>query len=232
VAQLVAHLHGMEGVRGSSPLSSTGRPRGDEWCAPRPYRGPVPAALIHLVRHGQSTWNAARLVQGSTAHPPLTPLGREQAEAAARAVADLVAGGPVALWTSDLVRARRTAEVVAARLDGHDGQPRVSTALREQALGSLEGRRAGELVAEETPPGVHVTEVCWGGGESVADVHHRVGSFLAAELPDAPRHLVLVAHEGVVRTAVAWLRGLTHRDVDWSVPVPHGSVTTVELNRR
>jgi 2,3-bisphosphoglycerate-dependent phosphoglycerate mutase len=189
----------------------------------------VPVGLLHLVRHGQSTWNAARRVQGATAHPPLTPLGRQQALAAADVVAGRVAGEPGAVWSSDLVRARQTADLVAARLGV---RPQVAAALREQVLGTLEGRRADDLVAEDTPPGAHVTEVRWGGGESVADVHTRVAAFLGAVVADAPRHLVVVTHEGVVRTAVAWLRGHSHREVDWAVPVPHGSVTTVELSPR
>ena len=40
---------------------------------------------LHLVRHGQSTWNELRLVQGQQNAPELTELGRGQAtEAAAR----------------------------------------------------------------------------------------------------------------------------------------------------
>lgn len=38
--------------------------------------------ILHLVRHGQSTWNVEHRVQGQTMHPPLTELGREQADLA------------------------------------------------------------------------------------------------------------------------------------------------------
>lgn len=43
---------------------------------------------IHLVRHGQSTWNAVRRIQGQTAHVPLTALGEQQARRAASQLAD------------------------------------------------------------------------------------------------------------------------------------------------
>ena len=41
-----------------------------------------PLTLL-LVRHGQTEWNALGLMQGQTAHIPLTDLGHAQASAAA-----------------------------------------------------------------------------------------------------------------------------------------------------
>src|SRR5690606_4931849 len=51
------------------------------------------------VRHGQSEWNAAGLMQGQTPHVPLTALGRTQAESAAEELAGL---SPGVLISSDL----------------------------------------------------------------------------------------------------------------------------------
>src|SRR3954452_11777953 len=64
-------------------------------------------ARLLLVRHGQSEWNAVGRWQGQ-ADPPLTELGRAQARAAARAIGELDA-----VFSSDLRRARETAEVIA-----------------------------------------------------------------------------------------------------------------------
>jgi hypothetical protein len=47
---------------------------------------PPPAATITLVRHGQSTWNEAGRMQGSSDESVLTPRGRAQAAAARDAV--------------------------------------------------------------------------------------------------------------------------------------------------
>ena len=59
VAQLVAHLHGMQGVRGSSPLSSTCKDCGVAWhymAARKPY-GRVP----HFDLRGQRQHEIAPL---------------------------------------------------------------------------------------------------------------------------------------------------------------------------
>ncbi|AXT83802.1 hypothetical protein C6I20_00365 [Aeromicrobium sp. A1-2] len=69
--------------------------------------------MIFWVRHGQSTWNVIDRMQGHELSPPLTELGREQATDAAEA---LVGHGVVRVLTSPAVRARETADIIAARL--------------------------------------------------------------------------------------------------------------------
>ncbi len=183
---------------------------------------------VHLVRHGQSTWNLSGRLQGQTAHPDLTALGREQAALAAGVLASRV-GGAVELWSSDLVRATRTAEVISARLRS---PVRLDEALREQGLGSLEGRVTSALRPQPTPDGMGVGKVRWGGGESTSDVYARVDRFLRRVLPTAPANLVLVSHGDTIRVMAAWLRGRSHREVDWDTPVANGSVLTLAASTR
>lgn len=78
--------------------------------------------------------------------PPLTELGREQARTAAELIrADLEPGARVAIVrTSDLVRARETAELL---LDLLGGELILDVRLREQHLGDLEGRSYAETWA-------------------------------------------------------------------------------------
>ena len=124
--------------------------------------------ILHLLRHGQSVWNVEERVQGQTHHVPLTADGVRQA----REARERLAGVPLAaVLSSDQVRARQTADVVAA---AHGLPVRETELLREQGLGELEGRRYSELQEEATPEGVHVSEVRWGGGESMADVAARL----------------------------------------------------------
>src|SRR5213078_2372373 len=65
-----------------------------------------------LVRHGETDWNAAGRLQGHTDRP-LSDYGREQAR---RLADELSSEGVDAIYTSDLARARETAEIVAERL--------------------------------------------------------------------------------------------------------------------
>jgi len=91
-----------------------------------------PVAFI-FVRHGESTWNAERRVQGQT-DVPLSETGLAQArEAAVR-----IAGKPVgAVFASPLERARHTAEIINEAL----GLPMtLIDDLMEAKLGVLEGK--------------------------------------------------------------------------------------------
>ena len=66
--------------------------------------GTEPGRRLVVLRHGRTAWNAEGRAQGH-ADIELDDLGHEQAAAVAPHVAAL---GPVALWTSDLARARQT----------------------------------------------------------------------------------------------------------------------------
>lgn len=183
---------------------------------------------VHLVRHGQSAWNAEGRLQGQTPHVPLTELGRRQAFAAARQLVERSAERAItALHTSDLTRAAETATIIGVALNL---TPRPTEALREQALGRLEGRLTRDLVAEPTPEGAHVSEVAWGGGESIEHVWQRIDRWLPTVLTGA-RDVVLVTHGDTMRVALTWLRGLGHRDVVWR-PIDNGEIVTVEYQAR
>ena len=99
-----------------------------------------------LVRHGETNWNRDRRFQGH-ADPGLNRTGREQA----RALADELAGEPiVAIYASDLARARETAEIIGERV----AAPVVlDRELREIDVGEWQGLTWPE-VEERYPEGV------------------------------------------------------------------------------
>lgn len=178
-----------------------------------------PLTLL-LVRHGQSEWNAAGLMQGQTPHVPLTALGHSEAAAAA---AELAALGPGALLSSDLVRAVQTAEHCAAAT----GLPvTVTPALREQGYGELEGRPSRELWDV-----VDWTDAHWSapGGESLAELHGRVEAFVKALCAESPADVIaLVTHGDTIRAIQAVVAGLGPDAMP--VVTPHnGSVTRLEV---
>jgi broad specificity phosphatase PhoE len=90
-----------------------------------------------LVRHGETDWNAEGRLQGQTDRP-LSDFGRRQAEQLA---AELEGEELEAIYSSDLARARETAEIVGKRL----GLPVVlAPGLREKNWGTWEGLTAVE----------------------------------------------------------------------------------------
>jgi broad specificity phosphatase PhoE len=118
-----------------------------ETLVPGRYGGPMsPAARLLLVRHGQSTWNAAGRWQGQ-ADPPLSDLGRLQAKLAAAAVPSVV-GDVTAVWSSDLQRAAETARIIAAELDV---ALTIDEGLRERDAGEWSGLTRDQI--EERFPG-------------------------------------------------------------------------------
>jgi len=152
-----------------------------------------------IIRHGESEWNREGRWQGWE-DISLTTVGEAQARARG---AELRAAGHGfrAVHSSDLSRARRTAELIATALELE--HPTVQSDLRERFGGEWQGHnreeidagwpgqraawRRGELTA---PP----------GGESDADVltrcHRALGAIDATTEPGA---VLVVTHGGVLR---------------------------------
>jgi len=101
----------------------------------------MPVTRLFLVRHGQSDGNAEGRFGGHSP-TPLSALGRQQAELTARALAKEKIQ---VIYSSDLLRAMKTAEPLAEILD----LPVIATpAFRERKVGVLEGKTFDESKAE------------------------------------------------------------------------------------
>jgi probable phosphoglycerate mutase len=144
-----------------------------------------------LIRHGESTWNEGGRWQGH-ADPPLSALGERQALAAGRAL-----GAMAAVRSSDLTRARRTAELIVAP-DG-DAEVAVDPRLRERDVGEWTGLTRAQIEAEwpgyldayRSPPGFEPNDALL--ARVFAAIHD------AAERAPAGDTLI-VTHAGVIRT--------------------------------
>jgi broad specificity phosphatase PhoE len=157
---------------------------------------------VLMVRHGESVWNADHRWQGWS-DIELSPAGEAQAEARARHLAR-EGFKPRAVYASDLKRAARTAEIVAAHLE----VPFLTDAgFRERNVGEWSGHTTEEIEAKW--PGLldqwrRGDLACPPGGELD---EHMIARFDAA-LVRALAHvgtgmLAIVTHGGVLRaTAV------------------------------
>ena len=159
-----------------------------------------------LVRHGQSTWNAEERWQGH-ADPPLSALGERQARTAAEATAALA---PTDLMSSDLTRARQTAELIApAGL-----VPSIEPALKERDVGEwtgltrteIEARYPGYLDGFRAPPGFEGDDSLLARTlPALQSIAERLGNGAVC---------VIVTHGGVIRAIERGLGGV-------AAPVPN-----------
>jgi probable phosphoglycerate mutase len=176
---------------------------------------------LWFVRHGESTWNASGFVQGQASGPVLTRKGRAEA---AQIVGRLAGASIAAIYTSDLQRARETAEIVGRVVQI---APQSDPALRERNFGQAQGRPHSELPSATS--GIEIDRVVDADarpteGESLTELYERVATFIDELEVRAPAGDVLVVtHGGVIRVAQAYCNGIPAAAMGWG-PVPNASV--------
>lgn len=147
---------------------------------------------LWLIRHGETEWNLQRRMQGH-ADIPLAPTGEAQAQKLAQR---LRTRSFDSVWSSDLSRARRTAEIA---FPGREVT--IDARLREISAGVFEGHRFAELDTDP-PPGFAEwrTDPFTNrppGGETGIEMRERLMSWMR-DLPPAGSAAAVV-HAGVVR---------------------------------
>jgi len=158
-----------------------------------PLREPT---RLFVLRHGQTAWNAEMRIQGHV-DEPLNDAGRRQAERLARALVD----EPLAaVYSSDLQRARATAEPLAVAT----GAPLVTDVrLRERGFGRFEGRTYAEIVRQWPQEAERwrrrEPDFGPGGGEALQAFYTRcVDAALELAAGHPGQVIAVVAHSGVL----------------------------------
>lgn len=165
----------------------------------------------YLVRHGESVYNVESRVQGQ-ADVPLSDLGRCQAEALAGWTRGLPADVTIdEIWSSPLARARETATAIAAAL----GLPLlIEEGLAELHAGIFQGHLWADLEAafpdEVARWRSGDADYAIPGGESRAGLAARGRASLEKLAQRPARHMIVVAHGGVLTAALGSLLGRTH----------------------
>jgi broad specificity phosphatase PhoE len=158
-----------------------------------------------LARHGETDWNRMQRWQGH-ADRPLTDLGRAQA----KALAERVVAFPVeAVYSSDLLRARETAQMVAERL-GLEVVMR--TNLREVDCGSWSGCFHADLDPNEVARW-KAGDKAWDGGESYEEMAARMVTAVrdVAAAHDGA-YVLVVSHGAAIRAVHAEATGLSFHE--------------------
>ena len=153
---------------------------------------------ILAIRHGETAWNVDTRIQGHL-DIPLNDTGRWQAQRLARALA--ARDAIHAVYSSDLQRARETAQAIAVAT----GTPlRTHAGLRERGFGLFEGKTYAEIEQTWPEESEHWRRRTpdWQppqGGESLLQVRARILQTLQElAAPHAGQQIVLVAHGGVM----------------------------------
>lgn len=157
-------------------------------------------AEIVVVRHGETSYNASKIVQGHI-DSELNEAGRRQAHA----VAARLSKEPkfAAIYSSDLKRASETAKIIASTCNLPEVE--LDPALRERHLGDIQGltlHDAAKLkpIAYKTFMSKRRDQEIPGGGESFNQLHERCTSSLQRI---ARKHIgervIAVTHGGALR---------------------------------
>jgi broad specificity phosphatase PhoE len=152
---------------------------------------------ILLARHGQTDDNLEPLRFQGFRDTPLNDTGRRQAKSLAERVA---ADGITSLWSSDLSRARETAEIVGARIGL---EPRLDARLREGNRGRWEGRLFVDVAREE--PELYASwrradeEFRFPGGDTLLEQMDRVSAAVENVRRSGELPALVVCHGGSIR---------------------------------
>jgi len=168
---------------------------------------------ITTIRHGETDWNLERKPQGSC-DIELNATGLAQAERLAVRLADEPCD---IIFTSDLLRARKTAEIINTR---HGAELVTSSKLRESSFGEFEGKSLhdpvvaaafGKFIDERAP-----------------DYFKQVQSYLSEILSCGKKNIFIVGHFGTIRAIICGLLKL-HTDERSRFTVGNTAIHTFEL---
>ncbi len=170
---------------------------------------------LYFVRHGESEANVLQVFSNNEVSHGLTALGRAQISALAETLADVPFA---AFYSSPVLRARQSADILSARLGLEYS---TTSALTEYNVGELEGR--SDAASWQRQAALHdawFRAQDWGarlpgGGESFDDIRARFVPLiesLQADPPPGP--VVLLGHGGTFRCMLPVI--LSNVTFDWA----------------
>jgi len=176
------------------------------------------SASLVLVRHGQSEWNEKNLFTGWK-DPGLTAKGVEEAKSAGIQLRTEGFQFDV-MFTSDLLRAQKTGEIILKELGVTNLSVVKNQALNERDYGDLSGLNKDEAREKWGDEQVHIWRRSFDtpppGGESLKGTAERVLPYFKKEiLPQLleGKNILIAAHGNSLRSLVMELDQLTKEQV-------------------
>lgn len=168
------------------------------------------ATELLIIRHGQTAWNKMKRLQGHS-DIPLNEKGILQAVALGEALKHETLD---AIFSSDMQRARKTAEEIAR---WHDLPVKIDQNLRERCYGAFEGLSPEEI--EQRYPESHAAwhaadpDHVFPPGERIAEsprqfFHRAIGALMRCAEQHPGQKIAVVAHFGIVESAYRKANGI------------------------
>ncbi|MRJ11439.1 2,3-bisphosphoglycerate-dependent phosphoglycerate mutase [Ornithobacterium rhinotracheale] len=168
-----------------------------------------------LVHHGQSKWNLENRFTGWK-NVELTPLGIEEAQKAGESLKGVHIDEA---FTSELVRAQHTLQIILETM----GEPNIpitkNIALNERSYGDLEGLNKADTAKKFGEEQVHIWrrsfDVAPPHGESLKDTYDRVVPYYEKVIKPklATENILIVAHGNSLRVLIMYLENLTKEEI-------------------
>lgn len=169
---------------------------------------------LYIVRHGETEWNVAKRIQGQT-DSPLTDAGKKQAKELGKIFQDIHFD---AVFSSDLLRAKRTAEIITMEKQLEVITTRV---LRERAFGQFEGAQINELreidkILEKFSDEEKFSRSGHPDIETDEKLIERFITFIReVGVGYAGKKVLVVTHGGILRALLIHLGFATYQTLQW-----------------
>jgi 2,3-bisphosphoglycerate-dependent phosphoglycerate mutase len=189
-------------------------------------------AKLVIVRHGQSVWNKENKFTGWV-DVDLAEKGIEEAERAG----EVLEGYKFhEAYTSVLMRANKTLDIILKIIGQTDIKVTKNEALNERMYGDLQGKNKDEMREEYGEEQVHIWRRSYDvkppNGESLADTADRVIPYFIKEIEPklkAGKNILIAAHGNSLRALIMHLEGLG-KDEILQVEVPTGVPKVYDLD--
>ena len=175
-------------------------------------------SYLVLIRHGQSEWNEKNLFTGWK-NPPLTEKGIEEAELAGIRIKNLNIDFSH-YFTSELIRAQETGEIILNQLEKEKIIKTRSQNLNERDYGDLSGLNKDEAKKEWGKDQVHIWRRSFDipppGGESLKDTADRVLPYFEEEikpLVEQGNNILICAHGNSLRSLIMSLEEISPSEI-------------------
>ncbi len=186
-------------------------------------------AKLVIVRHGQSEWNKQNRFTGWV-DVDLSEKGVQEAGEAG----EKLKGRQFDLaFSSKLLRANKTLDIILEAIGQSDLHVEKNQALNERMYGELQGKNKDEMREEYGEEQVHIWrrsyDIAPPGGESLKDTRERVLPYYQSEIEPqlkAGKDVIIAAHGNSLRALIMYLEDLTpeqilQKEIPTGVPIEY-----------